>query len=46
MHFQFLKANFRPGEYDFFEMILGRQSLLDRALRPVCRRAVPPVQGA
>ncbi|WP_244492273.1 hypothetical protein [Methylobacterium sp. Leaf361] len=46
MHFQFLKANFRPGEYDFFEMILGRQSLLDRALRPVCRRAVPPAQGA
>jgi len=46
MHFQFLKANFRPGEYDFFEMILGRQSLLDRALRPICRRAAEPKTGA
>lgn len=44
MHFQFLKANFRPGEYDFFEMILGRQSLLGRALRPNCRRPVAPAQ--
>ncbi|WP_331301283.1 lipase family protein [Methylobacterium oryzae] len=45
MHFQFLKANFRPGEYDFYEMILGRQSLLDRALRPICRRPAPPSPG-
>ena len=45
MHFQFLKANFRPGEYDFFEMVLGRQSLLDRALRPLCRRPATPPHG-
>jgi pimeloyl-ACP methyl ester carboxylesterase len=45
MHFQFLKANIRPGEYDFFEMLLGRQSLLDRALRPTCLRAAAPVNG-
>lgn len=45
MHFQFLKANFRPGEYDFFEMVLGRQSLLDRALRPLCHRPATPPHG-
>ncbi|UMY17724.1 alpha/beta hydrolase [Methylobacterium organophilum] len=31
MHFQFLMANDRPGEYDFFAMVLGPQRLRERA---------------
>lgn len=32
MHFQFLMSNDRPGEYDYFDMILGPRRLLDRVL--------------
>ncbi|WP_232632020.1 alpha/beta hydrolase [Methylobacterium sp. Leaf118] len=32
MHFQFLMANDRPGDYDFFDMTLGPRRLLDRIL--------------
>ncbi len=34
MHFQFLMANERAGEYDFFRMVLGPQYLRERAMRP------------
>ncbi|MBX9933886.1 MAG: alpha/beta hydrolase [Methylobacterium sp.] len=35
MHFQFLIANDRRGDYDFFAMILGPQRLRERVLAPV-----------
>lgn len=35
MHFQFLMANERPGDYDYFRMVLGPQYLRDRALLPI-----------
>ncbi|WP_128565965.1 alpha/beta hydrolase [Methylobacterium crusticola] len=34
MHFQFLMANDLPGDYDFFALTLGPQSLRDRVLAP------------
>ena len=41
LHFQFLMANDRPGEYDFFALTLGPQRLLDRLWRPLIARARP-----
>ncbi|MEH3144228.1 MAG: alpha/beta hydrolase [Methylobacterium frigidaeris] len=34
MHFQFLMANDRPGEYDIFALLFGPQSLRARVLAP------------
>ncbi|RVU17451.1 alpha/beta hydrolase [Methylobacterium oryzihabitans] len=34
MHFQFLFANDRPGEFDVFALLLGPRSLRDRVLAP------------
>ena len=35
MHFQFLIANDRRGDYDFFAMVLGPQRLRERVLAPI-----------
>lgn len=35
MHFQFLIANDRRGDYDFFAMVLGPQHLRERVLAPI-----------
>ena len=41
MHFQFLMANDRPGDYDFFAMTLGPQTLGARALGKAQTLSIP-----
>ena len=45
LHFQFLMANDRPGEYDFFALTLGPQRLLDRIWTPLVAPPNPSRSG-